>query len=227
MIPEQIWTAPLGFLISGLISGGITGKIINNFLNHEEESVCSQLTGKRKYLKLTTALPMLNALLYVVIFQFYGFTGKTIAYCYLVSLLLLIASIDLKTMLIPNWSILGLLPAGVLLAFVTPDITWLARLIGLLAAGLLLMLIVIVSRGGLGMGDVKLMAAAGFCLGWKMTFLALFLASLIGGITGLGILAAHKGNLKSEIPFGPFLVSGIIIGILFGQDLISWYLNFF
>lgn len=227
MVLEHTWLAYLGFLISGLISGGITGKILNNYLCRDEESLSFHLAGGIKELNLIAAILVFNAALYILIFQLYGFSWEAIAYCYLVSLLLLIASIDLKTMLIPNWSILALLPAGLLLAFVIEDVSWQARLIGLVTAGMLLLVIAIVSRGGLGIGDVKLMAAAGFCLGWKATFLALFLAAVLGGTTGLAILAAGKGNLKTEIPFGPFLVIGIITTFLCGKDLILWYLNLF
>jgi leader peptidase (prepilin peptidase)/N-methyltransferase len=227
MVLEHTWLAYLGFLISGLISGGITGKILNNYLCRDEESFSFHLAGGIKELNLIAAILVFNAALYILIFQLYGFSWEAIAYCYLVSLLLLIASIDLKTMLIPNWSILALLPAGLLLAFVIEDVSWQARLIGLVTAGMLLLVIAIVSRGGLGIGDVKLMAAAGFCLGWKATFLALFLAAVLGGTTGLAILAAGKGNLKTEIPFGPFLVIGIITTFLCGKDLILWYLNLF
>jgi leader peptidase (prepilin peptidase)/N-methyltransferase len=227
MAMESAWMANLLFILGGLLSGSISAGILQRFLSRQEESItgCFSAEGKKPY--PAYLLPLLTAGLFVLLFQIYGLTVETGAYCFMVTILLLLAFIDFKTMLIPYWSIIALFPAGLLLAFFSQDVSWPARIIGFVSAGIFLLLIVILSQGGMGIGDVKLMAVIGFCLGWKATFLALFLASLIGGTVGLGILAGGKGNLKTEIPFGPFLVTGIIISILYGQELLAWYLNLF
>jgi len=98
---------------------------------------------------------------------------------------------------------------------------------GLVAAGLFLF-IILVSRGKwMGMGDVKLAFFMGLFLGFPQIIVALFLAFLIGAIIGTGLVLAKKRVLKSEVPFGPFLVTGTFIAFFWGEEIIQWYLNLF
>ena len=168
---------------------------------------------------------ILNSLLYVAVFIRYGFSVETIGFTILGSILLLIAFIDFKTMLIPNWTLFFILLAGLIFAFFSQEISWLERFIGFFSASGILLLICILSKGGLGGGDIKLMAAVGFYLGWKLTLLSLFCGVVLGGLIGIVLLISGKGKPKTEIPFGPFLVFGIITTILFGDFMIDYYLS--
>jgi len=96
-----------------------------------------------------------------------------------------------------------------------------------LGASLFFFLIWFLSRGKwIGFGDVKLVFFMGLFLGFPNILVALFLAFLIGAIIGLGFIFFKKKDLSSEIPFGPFLVTGTFIALFFGRELINWYLNF-
>ena len=96
-----------------------------------------------------------------------------------------------------------------------------------LGASLFFFLIWFLSRGKwLGFGDVKLVFFMGLFLGFPNIMVALFLAFPIGAIIGLGFIFFKKKDLSSEIPFGPFLVTGTFIALFFGRELINWYLNF-
>jgi len=87
-------------------------------------------------------------------------------------------------------------------------------------------LIFILSQGRwLGFGDVKLVFFMGLFLGFPEILTALFLAVFLGGIIGVGLIIAGKKKLKSQIPFGPFLIIGTYLALFFGQSLINWYLN--
>ncbi len=87
--------------------------------------------------------------------------------------------------------------------------------------------IVLISRGKwMGVGDIKLGFLMGLILGWPNILVALFLAFLIGAIIGVGLIVSGKKTLKSEVPFGPFLVTGTIISLFWGQKIINCYLNF-
>jgi len=99
-------------------------------------------------------------------------------------------------------------------------------LLGVLVGGGLLLFIAILSRGGMGGGDIKLMAVIGMAIGWKLTLIAFFLATLIGAVIGLILLLAKVVKRKEPIPFGPFLACGIFISYFWGNDLIQVYLNF-
>ncbi len=88
--------------------------------------------------------------------------------------------------------------------------------------------IVLISRGKwMGVGDIKLAFLMGLILGFPNILAALFLAFLIGAIIGVGLIAAQKKTFKSEVPFGPFLVTGTFIALFWGETIINWYLNFF
>lgn len=97
-----------------------------------------------------------------------------------------------------------------------------------MGAALFFLLIVLISKGkGMGIGDIKLALFMGFLTGYPNILLALFLAFLIGAIIGIGLILAKKKEMKSEVPFGPFLVIGTFIALFWGDILINWYLNFF
>ena len=88
----------------------------------------------------------------------------------------------------------------------------------------LMALIYVASRGGMGDGDVRLAPLLGMYLGYLNPGLApvgLFFGFAIGAIVGMGIIVARRGDRKTMVPFGPFLVAGTILAIWFGQDYID------
>lgn len=80
---------------------------------------------------------------------------------------------------------------------------------------------------GMGLGDVKMMLMVGAFIGWKLAFLTIFMASLIGSVVGLLLVRVRRGSMKMEIPFGVFLGPAAIISLFVGQKLIEWYLGFY
>ncbi len=77
----------------------------------------------------------------------------------------------------------------------------------------------------MGLGDVKLAFFMGLFLGFPKILVALFFAFLIGAIIGVGLILARRKTLKSEVPFGPFLVIGTFIALFAGEEIIQWYLG--
>jgi len=97
-----------------------------------------------------------------------------------------------------------------------------------LGTATLFLAIVLITKGkGMGIGDIKLAFLIGLLLGWPNIFVALFFAFLIGAIIGIGLILTHRKTLKSEIPFGPFLVTSTFIALFWGEKLINFYLNLF
>ena len=90
----------------------------------------------------------------------------------------------------------------------------------------LLLLIVIISRGGMGWGDVKMAALIGIITGYLIP-VALFLAVVIGGLTAVILLLFRIKKRKQGVPFAPFLSLASIATLLFGTSILSWYLNLF
>lgn len=99
-----------------------------------------------------------------------------------------------------------------------PLSAWMGALIG----GGLLFLVRLLSRGGLGGGDVKLAAALGIWTGLDGIFPALFVAFLLGSLWGIGQFFVSRGK-RTKLPFGPFLAMGGIVGVFFGETLSQLY----
>ena len=80
----------------------------------------------------------------------------------------------------------------------------------------------------MGLGDVKMMAAVGALLGWRLTLISIFLGAFSGAIIGVFMIARQKDkDFQAQIPFGIFLGIGSIIALLFGEQLVNWYMNTF
>lgn len=193
------------------------------------------LKGKCRYCKsgISSQYPMvesLNALLYIIMYFRFGFGVDFIFYSLMSSVLLSIIFIDLKEMIIPDSLVLCILVLSVIhktvnyfLYGISPEI--INSFLGLLLAGGLFAAIVLISRGGMGGGDVTLMSALGFVLGFKNILLNIFLSFVLGAIISIVLLAAKIKTRKDPIPFGPFIVLGFFITSLWGKVIINWYLN--
>ncbi|HWR08181.1 prepilin peptidase, partial [Sporomusa sp.] len=97
-------------------------------------------------------------------------------------------------------------------------------IVSCLMGGSIFLLIAISTKGGMGGGDIKFAAALGLWLGLKLTLLTLFLSFVIGGIGSLLLLAFKIKGRKDFIPFGPFIAIAAFISMLYGNEIIAWYL---
>ncbi|MBC7765458.1 MAG: prepilin peptidase [Hyphomonadaceae bacterium] len=194
------------------------------------------LAGKCRNCKTNISLryPLIelaNALLYVLIATvLIGFKPEPIlwrlaAFCFLTSVLLVITVIDFETYEIPDKILLVAFFVGIVYNIVRWDVNFsINSLIGFFAISVPLLLIAMLTKGSMGGGDIKLMAVAGLFIGWKLMLAAFFIAIVLGGLISVGLLWTSIKKRKDPIPFGPFLALGIYLSILFGDDLIRWYL---
>lgn len=98
----------------------------------------------------------------------------------------------------------------------------------LIGGGLFYVLFQVSGGKWIGGGDVKLGALLGLVLGTPaLSVLMIFLASFIGTLISLPLLAAHKLSPKSTLPFGPLLIVAAVIAQLFGQSIVDWYIAIF
>ncbi len=141
----------------------------------------------------------------------------------LLAVLLVIAMIDLDHQIIPDGLNLAILLLALPAVYFSP-LPWTDHAIGFFAVSVPFFLIAILT-GGMGGGDIKLMAAAGLFLGWKLILTALLMGSVPGAVASVFLLATGKADRKSMVPFGPFLSLGIAAAALFGDQLIRWYLE--
>jgi leader peptidase (prepilin peptidase)/N-methyltransferase len=143
-----------------------------------------------------------------------------------ISCLVVEAFIDYDHQIILDKVLLVMLPLGIIYAYYNLASLW-NSLWGAAFAGGLMLVIYLVSRGGMGAGDVKLAFVLGVWLGLKAAVVCLFLAFIMGGIIGVGLLATKMKSRKDPIPFGPFLCISAYISLLFSPYLIYFYWSLF
>lgn len=171
-------------------------------------------------------IELVNGILYLIVFSRFGLSMDLIFYSLLSSILLAISVIDYEHKIIPNRLVFVAFILGVIYHIFFGGLSGLiSSVIGFFAVSILLYLIAIVSKGGMGGGDIKMMAAFGFCLGWQLIVLSLIVGSLIGSILAIYLLVFKNYTGKTQVPFGPFLASGIFISIIYGNSIIGWYLG--
>jgi leader peptidase (prepilin peptidase)/N-methyltransferase len=91
----------------------------------------------------------------------------------------------------------------------------------------LALLVVVLSRGGMGWGDVKMAALIGLVVGFPLVFFTLIMAAILGGVVAVVLLLLKKKKRKETIPFGPALSVAAIITLIWGADILSWWLRLF
>jgi len=144
---------------------------------------------------------------------------RCILYLVVLCILLAISLIDAETMLIPDKLNLALLVCGILAVFFVPEVSLDSRLVGFFCISIPLLLFSLVIPGSFGGGDIKLMAAAGFLLGWQGIFLAAILGLSVGGVYGVYLIVTGKKRASEHFALGPSLCIGIALAMLLGSTL--------
>ncbi len=153
-------------------------------------------------------------------FSFYHLLGLAY-YFLLVSFLIIIFVYDLKHCLIPDKIIYPAIIAALAANYGFSSVNY--GLVSALAASGFFLFLVLASGGKwMGLGDVKLAFLMGLVLGWPHIAAALFLSFASGALFGIGLIILGRKKLKSEMPFGPFLVSSLLLFLFFGSCIDPW-----
>ncbi len=177
------------------------------------------------------SVELLNGLMYLAVLYRFGLGWHLPLLYALVSSLIVITFIDLDFQIIPDAITLPGMIIGLAVShFIMPDpfatyslLGFVNSVIGLLAGGVTFYLIAILSRGGMGGGDVKMMAMVGSFMGWKGVFLTTLVGSLTGSLIGIVLIVFKGKGRKTKIPFGPFLALGSLVALFFGRMIVDWY----
>ena len=170
---------------------------------------------------------MATAILWAVAYGVFGLSLHLAVAIVFLSTLVAITAIDLEHQIIPDVITLPGIAAGIVANLATGRVVWSESLIGVALGGGLFFSIILISGGGMGGGDMKLAAMFGAFLGWKVTLLSLFVGVLLGGLLALALLVTGQMRRKDPIPFGPFLAFGGAIGLLWGAQIVEWYVRGF
>ena len=174
---------------------------------------------------------LLTGLIYLIIYLTYGLSVQTLIYIVLSSALVIIAFIDLNEQIVPDVISLPGIVIGFIISFFVPYISFINSALGVLVGGGIILIIglvgsVIFKKEAMGGGDVKLAAMIGAFLGWRYIIISLFLGFFLGALAGIFLIMSKIKSREDVVPFGPFIVLGSFITLLWGEKIISWYIGF-
>ncbi len=132
---------------------------------------------------------------------------------------------DIKKMEIENGCHAAIIMLAVASAYLVPQIGLASHIAGAVCVSIPLLIITLIVPGAFGGGDIKLMAAGGLFLGWRLTVVAAIVGIFLGGIYVIALMIKKKAGRKAQIAFGPFLCAGMAVSALWGEQLIQWYFS--
>ena len=190
---------------------------------------------RRCHKKLRIQYPLVegtNAVIYGAIAYFvspiasFGDVVGFLGLLFFASSALAIVVADVLYQLIPDGAIVLLFLASLARFYGVPvQSIWPTVLSSLGAFGIFYFLWWITRGKGMGFGDVKLAGVLGLFLGFPDTILAFYVAFLTGAVVGVILMLGKHAGMKTKIAFGPFLIFGAIVAVLFSQPMYRlWYM---
>ncbi|MCD6390683.1 MAG: prepilin peptidase [Dehalococcoidia bacterium] len=196
-----------------------------------------RLCGRCRYCKAAVPrrlfwVELATGVVFALLAWHYGLSPALGVMAFYACLFTIVFVIDLEHGIIPNKVVYPGMVVALLLALYSWP--WLTQVIkpGIASAALgggigfaLFFLIAIASRGGMGWGDVKLVGLIGLATGFPLVFLSIILGAVLGGIVAVALVIAKKRKFKETLPFGPFLAAAAMVTLLWGNNILSWYLG--
>jgi|SRR5579863_934268 len=174
---------------------------------------------------------LLNALGYLLIFEMFGVGLSSAIDALFFSALLVVTFIDFEHQIIPDVITLPGMLAGLIASSTILPPGFLNSAIGLLGGGGLFYVVaalghLILRRDAMGGGDIKLIAMIGAFLGWRAMLLTILLGSLAGTCFGVFLILFRGAKRETLLlPFGSFLALGAVVSLLYGSDILIWYMR--
>jgi leader peptidase (prepilin peptidase)/N-methyltransferase len=204
---------------------------------------------KTKISAMYPAVELLTGLLFLACYFVFGPTLEALKWAVFAALLVVLTITDLRERILPDEVNFFGLGVGLVFSLFTKSMDgtalWLARrwfdfpppqmalsfadaALGALAGSGLLWFVAegyfrLRGREGMGLGDVKMMAAVGAFLGLKRTMMTVLVGSLLGSVIGIFLIAVSKKGRDYELPFGTFLGAGALLVVFFGTPALHWY----
>jgi len=204
---------------------------------------------KTKISVMYPAVELLTGLLFLACYFAFGLTLDTLKWSVFSALLVVLTITDIRERILPDQVNFFGLGTGLLFSLFTRSadgtasylanrwfefpppqmaISFADGVLGAIAGSGLLWLVAegyfrLRGREGMGLGDVKMMAAVGAFLGLKRTLMTILAGSLLGSVIGICLIAITKKGRDYELPFGTFLGAGALLVLFFGTPALLWY----
>lgn len=179
------------------------------------------------------AVELVTAISFAGVAAWTGPSWRLPAFAFLAAMSIALAVIDYDTKRLPFWLVAPSYPVGLALLGIASlaehDRSAAVRaVIGAAALWAFYRLLHLVHPRGMGYGDVRLAGVLGLYLawlGWPSLVVGAFLGFLVGGVGSVLQLAAGRANLKTQVPYGPYMILGAWLGFVAGPDIAAWYLG--
>lgn len=156
------------------------------------------------------------------LWKFYKSPLEILIFSVFFCVLTFIAYSDIKNKKIGNISCIIILLISVISYYAITEISVYSRMFGFICVSLPMLIIACMVPGAFGGGDIKLMAVCGAFLGYKMIVAATMIAFLTGGLWSIIMLAKNKKALHDSFAFGPFLCAGMVLVVLFDEQILRF-----
>ncbi|MFH1701465.1 MAG: A24 family peptidase [Candidatus Zixiibacteriota bacterium] len=176
---------------------------------------------------------ILNAAAYILLYYLNGWSPQLPIHCFLASSLIVIFFIDLEFQIIPDAITIPGMIIGLASAVFVSNLGILNSIIGFLVGGLSLLAIAylgewLFKKEAMGGGDIKMAAMLGAFVGWQKVILIFFGGAVIGMLVSIvWMLISRKIRHERVIPFGPFLALAAFIIIIYGEQILEYYIKTF
>ena len=186
------------------------------------------LKGKCRYCgtKISFQYPLvefLAGITFVIVFQKFGWSFQFVKWIIFAVLLFVTGAIDLIEGVIPDVIVVPGLITGVIFSIFNGKSSFLQSIYGLLFMAVFFLIIILLTRGGMGWGDLTLGIMIGSFLGFKLSLITLVFSFIIGAISGLILIVLRKKGRKDAIPFGPFLSIAAFVASIYGYRILEIY----
>ena len=145
----------------------------------------------------------------------------TLVYLAFLAPMVFLAATDLEQRRLPHVLLDPIIVASLLFVPFNPALRPLDAVIGAGVALAFLGVTGLIIRGGIAMGDLYLIVPIGLLLGWPAIFTAIFMGALLSAVVGIGLLATRRAGMRSYLPFGPFLVAGLVLALVWDPTLLG------
>jgi leader peptidase (prepilin peptidase) / N-methyltransferase len=171
-------------------------------------------------------IELITGILFMLAPIIIGWSLELIIAWTLISLMVIVFVSDIHYMLIPDKVLIVFTCIFLIGRWFIPLSPWWGSLAGAAVGFTLLLVIALISKGGMGGGDIKLYAVIGLALGIKLVLISFFLATFFGAVFGLIGMLVGKVKKGKPMPFGPYIALATITAYFYGEIILEWYIQF-
>lgn len=193
------------------------------------------LKGRCRYCKEKVSIqyPIIEGftgILFVILYFKYGLTVSLLSFISLTAILIVIGIIDYKTQYVYTSSIITGIIFGIIFIAISFILGERVDLINVALGAFipaLILAVIVWTTNAMGWGDVEIIFMTGIFLGLKLNLLNLFISIVLGGSYAIYLMLCKKKSGKEEMAFGPYIAVATYITILFGEQILNWYMGTF